>query len=135
MGFFDYDADTNTLSNVTIVTTERTDPGFIDYYGAYDGARFAGACDWICSSSSSWLEVYATDGNDNYFELFLDGFMTNAGGTLQILSGGEYDPEPGGGQGRGIISGSISTVPVPAAVWLFGSALAGLGWMKRKHTA
>jgi len=26
----------------------------------------------------------------------------------------------------------VSTVPVPAAVWLFGSALAGLGWMRCK---
>ena len=29
----------------------------------------------------------------------------------------------------------VSTVPVPAAVWLFGSALAGLGWLKRKQSA
>jgi hypothetical protein len=29
---------------------------------------------------------------------------------------------------------SVSTVPIPAAVWLFGSALAGLGWMRRKST-
>jgi hypothetical protein len=28
-----------------------------------------------------------------------------------------------------------SMVPVPAAVWLFGSALAGLGWIRRKQTA
>jgi hypothetical protein len=27
-----------------------------------------------------------------------------------------------------------AAVPVPAAVWLFGSALAGLGWMRRKQT-
>ena len=27
-----------------------------------------------------------------------------------------------------------SAVPIPAAVWLFGSALAGLGWMRRKQT-
>jgi hypothetical protein len=27
-----------------------------------------------------------------------------------------------------------SVVPIPAAVWLFGSALAGLGWIRRKHT-
>jgi hypothetical protein len=26
-----------------------------------------------------------------------------------------------------------AAVPVPAAVWLFGSALAGLGWMRRKQ--
>ncbi len=30
---------------------------------------------------------------------------------------------------------SASIVPIPAAVWLFGSALAGLGWMRRKQTA
>jgi hypothetical protein len=28
-----------------------------------------------------------------------------------------------------------SQVPVPAAVWLFGSALGGLGWMRRRKTA
>jgi hypothetical protein len=28
----------------------------------------------------------------------------------------------------------LQAVPVPAAVWLFGSALAGLGWMRRKQT-
>lgn len=29
----------------------------------------------------------------------------------------------------------VSTVPIPAAVWLFGSALAGLGFMRRRPTA
>jgi len=33
------------------------------------------------------------------------------------------------------VSAAPSAVPVPAAVWLFGSALAGLGWMRRKHAA
>jgi len=32
-----------------------------------------------------------------------------------------------------IVTGA-ALVPVPAAVWLFGSALAGLGWMRRKPT-
>ncbi len=27
-----------------------------------------------------------------------------------------------------------NVVPIPAAVWLFGSALAGLGWMRRRKT-
>jgi hypothetical protein len=45
---------------------------------------------------------------------------------------------------RGIVSGSLSgsyggalnlaPVPVPAAVWLFGSAVAGLGWMRRRSS-
>jgi hypothetical protein len=29
---------------------------------------------------------------------------------------------------------TASVVPIPAAVWLFGSALAGLGWLRRKQT-
>lgn len=28
----------------------------------------------------------------------------------------------------------VSEVPLPAAFWLFGSALAGLGWMRRKQS-
>lgn len=30
---------------------------------------------------------------------------------------------------------NANVVPIPAAVWLFGSALAGLGWLKRKQTS
>jgi hypothetical protein len=35
-----------------------------------------------------------------------------------------------------VVSGdfAVSAVPIPAAAWLFGSALAGLGWMRRKQT-
>ena len=29
----------------------------------------------------------------------------------------------------------VSVVPIPAAVWLFGSALAGLGWIRRKRVS
>jgi len=32
----------------------------------------------------------------------------------------------------GVVGLTITAVPVPAAVWLFGSALAGLGWLRRK---
>jgi hypothetical protein len=40
-----------------------------------------------------------------------------------------------GGQGLGNTYGAAyNKIPVPAAVWLFGSALAGLGWMRRKQT-
>jgi len=28
----------------------------------------------------------------------------------------------------------VTAVPIPSAVWLLGSALAGLGWMRRKQT-
>jgi hypothetical protein len=34
-----------------------------------------------------------------------------------------------------VLTVTTSVVPAPAAVWLFGSALAGLGWMRRKQAA
>jgi hypothetical protein len=36
--------------------------------------------------------------------------------------------------GAGLVAG-VGVVPIPAAVWLFGSALAGLGWIGRKQAA
>ncbi len=33
---------------------------------------------------------------------------------------------------NGDVSGALATVPVPATVWLFGSALGLLGWMQRR---
>ena len=36
-----------------------------------------------------------------------------------------------GGEGAFV----LQVVPIPAAVWLFGSALGALGWMRRRRTA
>ncbi len=36
------------------------------------------------------------------------------------------------GDETGLVIATVSTVPVPAAAWLFGSALGILGWMRRK---
>ena len=35
----------------------------------------------------------------------------------------------------GAVSIEITAVPVPAAVWLFGSGLGVLGWMRRRRAA
>ena len=40
---------------------------------------------------------------------------------------------PCGEYSAGLDDITVSAVPVPAAVWLFGSALAGLGWIRRKQ--
>ena len=69
--------------------------------------------------------------------------LTNAGGTIAIDSMAEMRCSFGWGScdapafsgSRSSISGVITTVPIPAAVWLFGSALAGLGWIRRKQAA
>jgi hypothetical protein len=75
----------------------------------------------------------------------LETAMTNAGGTINlVLDGGtNFNSSQtvcttttcGSSESPVfLISGSItgSVVPVPAAVWLFGSALGLLGWMRRK---
>jgi hypothetical protein len=65
----------------------------------------------------------------------VSGFLT-AGSYRYVIAQQVY---PRGTEGGGYASDgqyqnatlSISTVPVPAAVWLFGSALFGLGWFRK----
>jgi len=137
-GSFIYDADTGVLSSVNIITTERTDPDAIDYLGSYDGTTFAADCvaePWKCEQldMSDPTRLQFNNFQGSYLSLVIAGELTNFGGTFS-LSGGEID-EGGSNKTRMISSGSIvgaNAVPVPAAVWLFGSALAGLGWVRRK---
>lgn len=66
--------------------------------------------------------------------------LTNAGGTilLNIVSGTDGEGVcsnsacSGVSDFRGFSGGSVSSVPAPATVWLPGSALLGLGVLKRK---
>jgi hypothetical protein len=80
------------------------------------------------------------------------GLFTNVQSTI-YWSGTEYAPSISDrGWGFNIFNGDQSiafkvsempawavmdgnVVPIPAAVWLFGSALAGLGWIRRRQTA
>jgi hypothetical protein len=57
-------------------------------------------------------------------------------GTMNpvIFSYVKRSPDEVGRIEADLISANISVVPIPASVWLFGSALAGLGWMRRKQT-
>ena len=70
-------------------------------------------------------------------ELDFDQPLTNAGGVVSFTAS-EVAGASIGGAGyventRSIVSGTLvgsTVVPIPAAVWLFGSALAGLGWLR-----
>jgi hypothetical protein len=50
-------------------------------------------------------------------------------------AGLSYITADGLGAAPGIDNVQLNAVPIPAAVWLFGSALAGLGWLRRRQTA
>ena len=44
------------------------------------------------------------------------------------------DSQDSGGDYAGVTTFTVQVVPIPAAVWLFGSALGLLGWLRRKAT-
>jgi hypothetical protein len=128
-GTFTYDADTNTYANIDIVTTAGTE---------FDGAPYMAVID-SAPNDSDYLAVmlFPLEGAP-LLELSFAASLTNAGGVIAIEGVGESlcgqeCTYPILGL-RDITSGQISAVPVPAAVWLFGSALGGLGWMRRRKT-
>ena len=72
----------------------------------------AGKLDLLYGTRSMWI----CDNSD------CSSFFGSGGTSVEFVDGAI----------NGVI---VSAVPIPAAVWLFGSALAGLGWMRRKQTA
>jgi len=146
-GSFVYDADTGIFSDVYISNSGPKNPNNPDSWGYYDwwGYGFGSGSDTPPGGPSNFLiahalpQKYPEDPPAESLMLFFDESLSNAGGQVLLTLGnsGTYDYSPlPGDMRRAIISGSVvaSVVPIPAAVWLFGSALAGLGWMRRKQT-
>jgi hypothetical protein len=134
-GTFDYDADTDVYSNWNL----QTQTGFIAGFNYNPGNSTAS------DSYSSHLEIYTFYGdpdNDRFFSLHFASSLTNAGGTVEVETPSYCLPTSSScevdfvdAKARGVTGGRVSAVPIPAAVWLFGSALAGLGWFRRRQTA
>jgi hypothetical protein len=142
-GQFDYDANTNTYSNISIQTSTFEMPygdGYEEPITAYLNPSYS---DENINNSifpnQHYLQLVANVGAtyDTQFDFSFSTGLTNAGGTISLNSGTELFS---GGcsqcsvDQRSLIGGYVAAVPIPAAVWLFGSALAGLGWMRRKQT-
>jgi hypothetical protein len=137
-GSFVYDAGLGSYSNVSITSTIGVAGSTFSFDGV-DAA--ANKLQFVFGDPSSddltgTAVLLGTLGNPG---------MTDAGGTLFILTQGGENPDSSQSicanancsssdspifLTSGTISGS--PVPVPAAVWLFGSALGFLGWMRRK---
>ena len=142
-GSFVYDADTNAYSGIfvetflsngdlgrTYITDDFADGLFSQpsqvYFGEYPSSAF--------DLSHAWG-----------LQLDFSTPLSNFGGTVALIVGSPNESKEGycGTDAscafpqtyRTIVGGQVSAVPIPAAVWLFGSALAGLGWMRRKQAA
>ena len=145
IGSFVYDADINDYSSFNITTTAGTSFGGTTYT---DDTVIFGSAGTLFFPDSTTADLTGASA----LSLFFTGGLSNLGGTrnLLILAGvsagsreGTCDTSDCGSVTgfRGLESGSVigtpvSPVPVPAAVWLFGTALIGLvGFSKRRKAA
>jgi len=135
-GSFTYDADANIYSDINISVTagSNIDFGSAVYDEIYSTVAGINPDELLMAQNPTVIP------GDSLLKLFFSADLTNSGGTVAIEafpSGGsrEDTADLSGFPRRYLVSGSVSAVPIPAAVWLFGSALVGLGWMRRKQTA
>ncbi len=135
-GGFTYDASADTYSDVYMYASDL----FLVGYSDSPLPPFV-IFNWLGSSTATNLSAESWHDGLGKFRLNLEfaSALTNAGGAVNFLpTSGELNygccPESPFYE-RFIVSGTVSAVPIPAAVWLFGSALAGLGWMRRRQTA
>lgn len=146
-GTFDYDAVTSTYSNIDITVT-----GFVNsqVYGALDSDPYTYNSPDILPQSTSDLLVFVEqistpDASSDCFGycrrtmlISFESNLTSLGGTiavdLNVLSFERLEAVFNNDE-HIIIGGAVSAVavPVPAAAWLFGTALGILGWSGRKR--
>jgi len=129
-------------------TAETTDPGCGGCVGvgwsiiASDGSAFS-----LESVDLAFLTLFGSDG-----EATISGTLSGGGTVSRLVTDRTWHTESAFGaqwsdlssvgiyissavpQSMVIDNFSATVVPIPAAVWLFGSALAGLGWMRRRQT-
>jgi hypothetical protein len=137
-GSFTFDSATGVYSNIDIVVCQ-------------DGCRISYDLDTQVGLATGAGQVgFSSAAVGVFLGLVFESDLTNAGGNINLVTNpGDWGasllgscgnnlacpaPDPDPSTFTSAISGSVTAVPVPAAVWLFGSALAGLGWMRRKQT-
>jgi len=86
--------------------------------------------------ASRWTYIYGyRDGQEVYGEYYqINGFRENRELNWLDLDKVVFYKDSRAPNSFGIDNLSVNVVPIPAAAWLFGSALMGLGWVRR-HAA
>lgn len=106
----------DTLGNLSVYDTEGNFPQA--GYGLTNTGSFLNIPSFYTWTST---ESVSSSAEAWYFHLGL-GTQNDADKTLERATWAVVDGDIG-----------ASVVPIPAAVWLFASALAGLGWVRRKQ--
>ncbi len=118
VGSFTYDADLDAFISLNYVTTCITACS-----GELSMTSFGGNGDVLATNNFDG-NVDLVKNDFNFSPSLVEASMVS--GVVAFISNANS------GALATTISGTVSAVPVPAAAWLFGSALLGLGVVKRK---
>jgi len=119
----------------------HSDPDFFDQSAVItiersDGGIFAAHSMDILFQSGNGELLGTTAQGDNLY-VYDDLSVLGQGDWLNLVSFSYSVSIPGGTPVPAIIDIDnivVTAVPIPAAAWLFGSALAGLGWFRRRQS-
>jgi hypothetical protein len=144
-GSFAYDADSGLYSDLFISTTSGggTGPGGEEIKPEFGGSNGTSCATYAPASSNSFGLQCQSPGDMFTLVLAFESELTNDGGIALLQPGsGRFGSKEYLTNGvvddltevtsRGVIAGSIvasAVVPLPAAVWLFTSGVAGLGFL------
>lgn len=112
-----YETLGGTLTLLSIDIGTMSGAGADSHTFMFTGTKGGGTVTKTVSSIPATMQTISFDGSWNNLDSFRIEISPN--GELDLFSASVLD---------NIV---INTVPVPAAIWLFGSALAGLGWLRR----
>jgi len=129
-GYYTYGYDGTTTGGYNITSSEMghlyyeelENLGYYDKSGTFQsgyGLQNTGEFNNLIASWY-WSGTEYADDQDNAWYFYMVGGDQN----------GHY--KPGNGYGLAVRSGQVSAVPVPGAIWLFGTGLAGLSVLKKR---
>ena len=101
----------------------------------FDAAMFTVSLDALSDDASDFARFSAYTAGNVLIDMYTTGIITSGHAETMTVSGGNIAYVLAEGispDAVGFDNLRADTIPIPAAVWLFGSGLGLLGWFRRK---